>query len=478
MTCSNSNTDGWFIEIESPETEEMLPDWIDCYIIENIDPTSCGPLSKDLSAILPLRRPTTKSEKSYTETNELSATHFPRMDHLKRTRKRAATENELKLRSNAQSQKLSSSSSSSSDDKTSCSTLKIEEIDSNDDKKKQSNGQRTKKRKQKEKKSNQNSIPWSLDVLVGSVDAVNDSLTTVTAATSQNVTSQLLEILTKYGLSYQSPNFTRQALPGRPAKTKKERDEWNKSLWPTLFFEKKTTQYKHEEMALSDAEVDFMKNGMREALSDAKVGNKQWIEWKEQIKPSFDKELSLSISGAVVVHPQTGSIVSRASQERTLQGIAGDAAATNHQIWTSFPDYTNPLSTAPLLAIQGVSRTERQVAISNGMESDEFRGGQYLCTGYDVYLTKEPNVFEAMSLVHSRVRRVVFGIPDEGMGGLGGPKSNSHDAGIHSLPGTNHHYRAFRLNLSDGSDGCSVDDVMTRKSLVAELHNLHPEDTS
>mmetsp|Transcript_17265 Transcript_17265/g.34498 ORF Transcript_17265/g.34498 Transcript_17265/m.34498 type:complete len:479 (-) Transcript_17265:30-1466(-) len=467
MACSNSSTADWFIEIESPDAEEVLPEWIECYIIENIDPTICGPLSKDLSAILPLRSPLSSAETNASTTNQ-----FPKTDHLKRARRRAATENEVKLRANssAQTHKLSSSSS---DDKTSCGNkkLKSEDVESRDiNTEKQSNGHNIKKRKQKDR-SNQNSTPWSLDVLVGSVQQCNDSLKTAT--TTRNATSpSLLAILAKYGLSEESPNFTRQSLPGRPAKNKEERDEWNKSVWPTLFFEKKTTQFKQEEIALTSAEIELMKNWMQEALADAMMGYTQWREWKEKIEPSRDKELSLSISGALVIDPQTGSIVSRASQERKLQGIAGDAS--NHQTWASFPDYINPLSTAPLLAIQGVSRIERQVAISNGMESDKFRGGQYLCTGYDVYLTKEPNIFEAMSLVHSRVRRVIFGIPDEGMGGLGGPKSSGQEAGIHSLPGTNHHYRAFRLNLSDGSDGCIGGD-MTRKSLVAELRNLHPE---
>lgn len=55
-------------------------------------------------------------------------------------------------------------------------------------------------------------------------------------------------------------------------------------------------------------------------------------------------------------------------------------------------------------------------------------------------MTQEPGVFEAMALVHSRIRRVVFGIPDKEAGGLGG----SHKVmAIHSLPGTNHKYRAF-----------------------------------
>ncbi len=469
MSSSDSSINDWFIEIESTETEETPPEWIECYIIENIDPTICGPLSKDLSSILPLRCHTTTSDKSSAETSASSTTQYPRTDHLKRTRRRAATEHELNLRANsvnARTQKLSSSSSSSEDKTTSCGKkLTNGDVESGDiSTESKSNIVNTKKRKQKQK-SNQNN--WSLDVLVGSVQQVDDSLNTAT--TTQNATPRSLqEILAKYGLSSDKShnNLTPHSLPGRPAKNKEERDEWNKSVWPTLFFEKKTTQFKQEEKALSSAEIDLMKHGLQEALADAMTGNDQWREWKEQFIPTSDRELSLSISGAVVIDPQTGSIVSRASQERKLQGMDRDAV--------SFPEYVNPLSTAPLLAIQGVSRIERQVAISNGMESDEFRGGQYLCTGYDVYLTKEPNIFEAMSLVHSRVRRVIFGIPDKGMGGLGGPESSGQDAGIHSLPGTNHHYRAFRLNLSDGSDGCSVED-MSRRSLVAKLNNLHPE---
>ena len=414
MSCSDSSC-GWFIEIESPEEEELLPEWIDCYVIEDIDRALCGPLSKDLSAILPLRCPAANMTSN--------AIQFPRTDHLKRTRRRKASSSMLK-------------------------------IDHNED-----------------IKSNDETHEYSLDVLVGSFAAVNASLDSA-KATSQN-TSSLLEKLAKYGLSDKS--FIRQSLPGRPAKNKEERDKWNKRVWPTLFFEKKTSQYKQKEMALTCAEISMMKDGMQEALSDAMLGKKQWMEWKEHIESSYEYELS--ISGAVVINPQTGFVVSRASQERKLQGVNPDSDITAHaenQTWESFPDYQNPLSTAPLLAIQGVSRIERQVALSTGMESNEFRGGQYLCTGYDVYLTKEPNVFEAMSLVHSRVRRVVFGIPDEGMGGLGGAKSSSQDSGIHSLPGTNHHYRAFRLNLNACTDGCSFDDV-TRKSIVQELLNLHPK---
>ena len=88
-----------------------------------------------------------------------------------------------------------------------------------------------------------------------------------------------------------------------------------------------------------------------------------------------------------------------------------------------------------------------------------------------MYLTKEPTVYEAMALVHSRVRRVVFGIRDRAMGGLGGAADvdSSHIIGIHSLPGTNHHYRAFRLDM--GNTG--FHNEVEVEALVKALKGFH-----
>jgi len=88
-----------------------------------------------------------------------------------------------------------------------------------------------------------------------------------------------------------------------------------------------------------------------------------------------------------------------------------------------------------------VSRKERLAAIGLGMDNDSFKNNQYLCTGYDIYLTKEPGIFESMALVHARIRRVVFCRSSDD-GGLGG---GGNDSSIHSLPSTNHRYRAFRV---------------------------------
>lgn len=65
--------------------------------------------------------------------------------------------------------------------------------------------------------------------------------------------------------------------------------------------------------------------------------------------------------------------------------------------------------------------------------------GPYLCTDYDVYVTREPCVMCAMALVHSRARRVFYGChkTDGEPGGLGSSVS------VHLLKGINHRYEVF-----------------------------------
>ena len=67
----------------------------------------------------------------------------------------------------------------------------------------------------------------------------------------------------------------------------------------------------------------------------------------------------------------------------------------------------------------------------------------YLCTGYDCYVVQEPCVMCAMALVHSRLRRVVFCLPDARGGALGGGAAK-----LHAQRSLNHRYHVYRLPLA------------------------------
>eukprot|EP01039_Chlorochromonas_danica_P003017 gene3017-3291_t len=79
--------------------------------------------------------------------------------------------------------------------------------------------------------------------------------------------------------------------------------------------------------------------------------------------------------------------------------------------------------------------------------------GHYLCTGLDLFLTIEPNLFAAMALVHSRIRRVYFLECDPVFGAL--KSGNGH---LHSLRSLNHYYRVFQVSLREtrNRDFCLV----------------------
>jgi hypothetical protein len=235
-----------------------------------------------------------------------------------------------------------------------------------------------------ESKSKQNPRTWSLDMLVGSLEAVGDminhnAVSSEKGAVTYSTTFTLQSILAKYNMT--ADHLVLKSLPGRPAETKKELQQWNTDLWPTLFFEKKTDQFKEAELLLSNEDISLMMKGMQAAVQDAIAGQQQWKDYESSLickdeNRKLDSLSSSDISGVIVLDPQTGSIVSAAADERQLQAETVATQEADSVCLNSFPDNINPLCTSTILAIQGVSRIERGNAVGHGMESKEFQRGQ------------------------------------------------------------------------------------------------------
>ena len=95
----------------------------------------------------------------------------------------------------------------------------------------------------------------------------------------------------------------------------------------------------------------------------------------------------------------------------------------------------------------GAKRAREKQEKGLGEKLTALHGRPYLCTGYDAYCVREPCVMCAMALVHSRVRRVVYGVPNAKAGALGGGPA----APLHGQRTLNHHYDVFSFGLDEHS---------------------------
>jgi tRNA-specific adenosine deaminase 3 len=226
-------------------------------------------------------------------------------------------------------------------------------------------------------------------------------------------------------LAQHGPIFT-VMVPKCPPQSEQEWKESN-AIWPTQYYPLKTAEHQKQQKALSLDELQLMRHFVQNAI-------------REQI--------------VLIVDPQQRKIVADSNHE-----LQDRINAHPH-----CPPIETCLTTPILLAIQGVSRRERESQLqkhhlpdnSNDAAVDDELAltrqqpqNQYLCTGYDMYCYYEPSIFEAMSCLHSRLRRLVY------------CKASNNDATnqqpfhaavwrngcsrhfIHDLPGTNHRYRVF-----------------------------------
>ena len=370
INSKSQNNSSLFVEIHRKKSI-TAPDKVEV-VISTVEPKYCNAILKELSHILPLhinhnQNDTSEweddaiSNKNKKEISEISPMNFiPNIDlsHLRRIRNPLKMQKQKEIRKQVQQKKLGD-----------CQTTENENNSSISD-----SPNRKKIKVENDAKKNKNNLKntFRLDVIIGTP--------------YKTYLKCSKESLNRIQNQYKLTPFETINVPGRSANSKEELIEWNQ-IWPTLYFHRKTDEHLLESLALTIDDLKNMSMGMKEAIQDAKkirnqisickdeatLLTKNSSSWKTRRTESENISLEnvespASYAGVAIVCPLTNCVVSRASEELVEQY---ESITKKNQPWK-----WNPLSTSIILAIQGVSRKERMVAVGKGMESDDFKKGQ------------------------------------------------------------------------------------------------------
>ncbi|XP_076313683.1 putative inactive tRNA-specific adenosine deaminase-like protein 3 isoform X2 [Tachypleus tridentatus] len=223
-------------------------------------------------------------------------------------------------------------------------------------------------------------------------------------------------------------------VPKYPPLTRKQYEQ-SRQLWPVQFHEDKYIAKVINNQIFTASELNFIEQNMSLALELA-----------------MDSKCHI---GAVVVDPATKTVVAKAHDFRnrhTLQHavmVAIDLVAQgqNGGAWNRYGLQRGPnLQEAESLnnsCIERDIKTGENHTTSKSLDkccSEDCilpKTSPYLCTGYDLYVTREPCTMCAMALVHSRIRRVFYGVSIP-WGALGSQYK------IHVQDGLNHHFEVWK----------------------------------
>ena len=285
----------------------------------------------------------------------------------------------------------------------------------------------------------------------------------------------------------------RAQVPGLAPRTREQWEEWTR-VWP-IVWQKPNRHLGADAEDLSPEAAAEMRRWMSRALlaaSERGVGERNETEHsagsEEEARAAAEAVALPCARNAVLLVDPVGSRVVAVGRDATGGWRAGGAAATK----TNGATKTHPLRHAAFAAIDaasasdiathgadhdpeaaataaanvnsagsgfvisgeegpdaaplvGAKRAREKQEKNLGEKLTALHGRPYLCTGYDAYCAREPCVMCAMALVHSRVRRVVYGVPNAKAGALGGGPA----APLHGQRTLNHHYDVFSFGLDE-----------------------------
>lgn len=214
-------------------------------------------------------------------------------------------------------------------------------------------------------------------------------------------------------------------VPAWPPLTRGQFEE-ARAHWPTSFHEDKHITRALAGQLFSAQEQAEMQGHMERAVRVARQAATR----------------GLRAVGAVVVDPASGRVLatghdcsSSASPLLHATMVCIDLVAQGQGQGTYDLRPHPACSFTPASASQGVQAISVHT-LDKDMDTDD-NGLPYVCTGYDLYITREPCAMCAMALVHSRVQRVFYGAPSPD-GALGTRFR------IHARPDLNHRFQVFQ----------------------------------
>ncbi|XP_043931111.1 probable inactive tRNA-specific adenosine deaminase-like protein 3 [Protopterus annectens] len=215
-------------------------------------------------------------------------------------------------------------------------------------------------------------------------------------------------------------------VPAHPPLTRPQFEE-AKCHWPTSFHEDKQITEAIAGQLFSKEEKVKMHMHMGLAIEAAKAGAGIGMEavGAAVVQPNINEVLAVGHDCRNGINPLLHAVMVCIDLVASGQG-GGVYSYRDHPACSFIPSETYRPAVSSSYS-----------AGNSGSAEAEENGVCYICTGYDLFVTREPCVMCAMALVHSRIERVFYGTssPD---GALGTKYK------IHTKKDLNHHYKVYK----------------------------------
>ncbi|XP_006636738.2 probable inactive tRNA-specific adenosine deaminase-like protein 3 [Lepisosteus oculatus] len=199
--------------------------------------------------------------------------------------------------------------------------------------------------------------------------------------------------------------------------------------WPTSFHEDKQVTVALNGELFTAAQKTKMETYMKLAITAAKIGQGEGMEavGAVVVDPEEERVLAVGHDCRNSPHPLLHAVM--VCIDLVAHGQGGGAYSYDKYTACCFFKVDNSKDQAKSSCLPS-----KDMYIS---EQSKESGLPYICTGYDLYVTREPCVMCAMALVHSRIQRVFYGTAS--LDGALGTKYK-----IHTQKDLNHRFEVFK----------------------------------